>query len=77
MLQTRRCGELSEADDDTEQTLCGWLQETRNLGGIAFLQLRDSTGIAQLTLPKKKVGEDNFKAWTTIARESTLCAPAR
>ena len=72
MLQTRRCGELSEADDDTEQTLCGWLQETRNLGGIAFLQLRDSTGIAQLTLPKKKVGEDNFKVWTAIARESTL-----
>nr|AIF00428.1 aspartyl-tRNA synthetase (DARS, aspS) [uncultured marine group II/III euryarchaeote KM3_133_A04] len=72
MLQTRRCGELSEADDDTEQTLCGWLQETRNLGGIAFLQLRDSTGIAQLILPKKKVGEENFKAWTAIARESTL-----
>ena len=72
MLQTRRCGELSEADDDTEQTLCGWLQETRNLGGIAFLQLRDSTGIAQLTLPKKKVGEDNFKVWTAISRESTL-----
>ncbi len=72
MLQTRRCGELAEADDDTEQTLCGWLQETRNLGGIAFLQLRDSTGIAQLTLPKKKVGEDNFKVWTAIARESTL-----
>ena len=73
MLLTRRCGELSEADDGTEQTLCGWLQETRNLGGIAFLQLRDSTGVAQLTLPKKKVGEGNFKAWTTIARESTLC----
>ena len=72
MLQTRRCGELSEADDGSEQTLCGWLQETRNLGGIAFLQLRDSTGITQLTLPKKKVGEDNFKVWTAIARESTL-----
>ena len=62
MLLTRRCGELSETDDGTEQTLCGWLQETRNLGGIAFLQLRDSTGVAQLTLPKKKVGEGNFKA---------------
>ena len=52
MMLTRRCGELSEADDGTKQVLCGWLQETRNLGGIAFLQLRDSTGVAQLTLPK-------------------------
>ena len=72
MMLTRRCGELSEADDGTEQVLCGWLQETRNLGGIAFLQLRDSTGVAQLTLPKKKVGDTNFRAWTAIARESTV-----
>jgi len=72
MILTRRCGELSEADDGTEQVLCGWLQETRNLGGIAFLQLRDSTGVAQLTLPKKKVGDANFSTWTAIARESTV-----
>ena len=54
MLHTRKCGEISEEDFGSEQTLCGWLQDTRNLGGIAFLQLRDITGVIQLTLLKKK-----------------------
>ena len=54
MLYTRKCGEIESADFGSEQTLCGWLQDTRNLGGIAFLQLRDITGVIQLTLLKKK-----------------------
>ena len=62
MLYTRKCGEIVEEDFGSEQTLCGWLQDTRNLGGIAFLQLRDITGVIQLTLLKKKLG-DNFKEW--------------
>ena len=41
-----------------------------NLGGIAFLQLRDITGIIQLTL-LKKLG-DNFKEWANINRESVI-----
>ena len=49
MLHTRKCGEISEEDFGSEQTLCGWLQDTRNLGGIAFLQLRDITGVIPLT----------------------------
>ena len=71
MLHTRKCGEISEEDFGSEQTLCGWLQDTRNLGGIAFLQLRDITGVIQLTLLKKKLG-DNFKPWASINRESII-----
>ena len=71
MLHTRKCGEIADKDFGTEQTLCGWLQDTRNLGGIAFLQLRDITGIIQLTLLKKKLG-DNFKQWVNINRESVI-----
>ena len=55
MFYTRKCGEIEESDFGTEQTLCGWLQDTRNLGGIAFIQLRDITGVIQLTLLKKKL----------------------
>ena len=72
MLFTRRCGHLAPEDDGTTQTLTGWLQETRNLGGIAFLTLRDRTGEVQLTLPKRKVGPENYKAWTTVPRESVV-----
>ena len=72
MFYTRKCGEIEESDFGSEQTLCGWLQDTRNLGGIAFLQLRDITGVIQLTLLKKKLGDENFKSWTNINRESII-----
>jgi len=72
MFYTRKCGEIEESDFGTEQTLCGWLQDTRNLGGIAFLQLRDITGVIQLTLLKKKLDADDYKKWTNINRESIV-----
>ena len=57
MFYTRKCGEIEPSDFGSEQTLCGWLQDTRNLGGIAFIQLRDISGVIQLTLLKKKLDE--------------------
>ena len=72
MLYTRKCGEIENTDFGSEQTLCGWLQDTRNLGGIAFLQLRDITGVIQLTLLKKKLDIEDFKKWTSINRESIV-----
>ena len=72
MFYTRKCGEIEESDFGSEQTLCGWLQDTRNLGGIAFLQLRDITGVIQLTLLKKKLDADDYKKWTNINRESIV-----
>ena len=72
MFYTRKCGEIEESDFGSEQKLCGWLQDTRNLGGIAFLQLRDITGVIQLTLLKKKLDADDYKKWTNINRESIV-----
>jgi len=72
MFYTRKCGEIEPSDFGSEQTLCGWLQDTRNLGGIAFIQLRDITGVIQLTLLKKKLDEEKFKNWTNINRESVV-----
>ena len=69
MFYTRKCGEIEESDFGSEQTLCGWLQDTRNLGGIAFLQLRDITGVIQLTLLKKKLGDEEFANF--IEKQST------
>jgi len=53
-------------------TVAGWLQDTRNLGGIAFILLRDRTGVVQITCLKKKLGDDIFAELTTIPRESVL-----
>jgi aspartyl-tRNA synthetase len=53
-------------------TVAGWIQDTRNLGGIAFILLRDRTGVVQVTAIKKNLGEELFAELTEISRESIL-----
>src|SRR5690554_6045395 len=49
MLRTHTCGELSLADLGKEVKLCGWVQKSRELGGMTFVDMRDRYGITQLT----------------------------
>ena len=58
--------------DDGIVTVKGWIQDTRNLGGISFVVLRDRFGTVQLTLPKKKIDPELFAKITTLARESVV-----
>ena len=52
--------------------VCGWVHEVRDLGGLAFMLIRDRTGIIQVTIPKKKVSEAVLAAVKAVSRESVV-----
>jgi len=48
MYRTHSCGELNISNVSQEVTLSGWIQKSRDLGGMTFIDLRDRYGITQL-----------------------------
>ncbi len=48
MLRSHTCGELSMKDLNSRVTLTGWVQKSRDLGGMTFIDIRDRYGVTQL-----------------------------
>lgn len=69
--RTKYSSEIENEDYDKEIIVAGWIQDIRNLGGIAFIQLRDREGTVQITILKKKSIEI-FKQLINLPRESVI-----
>lgn len=62
---------IGPKDQGSEATLAGWVEDVRNLGGIAFLIVRQRAGTFQATV-KKKSDEDLFNRASKLVRESVV-----
>jgi aspartyl-tRNA synthetase len=62
----------ADADPGTTATLAGWVHEIRDLGGIAFLILRDATGRIQVKVEKDSLDEDLVERALDVHRESVV-----
>ena len=60
LKRTHRCTEVTTSDIGNKVTVMGWVQKSRNKGGIIFVDLRDRSGILQLIFEEKDCGAENF-----------------
>src|SRR3989475_10648141 len=69
MAVFRSFSTITPADHGKEASLAGWVEDVRNLGGIAFLIVRQRDGTFQATI-KKKSDLDLFNRASKVVRES-------
>ncbi|WP_400194159.1 aspartate--tRNA ligase [Hymenobacter sp. B81] len=72
MLRTHTCGELRPDHIGQTVTLCGWVQRTRDKGGISWIDLRDRYGITQLALEEGVETQELREAARNLGREFVL-----
>lgn len=60
LKRSHRCAEVSKKNLGETVTVMGWVQKTRNTGGLIFADLRDRSGLLQITFNSDKLSEETF-----------------
>ena len=69
LRRTCRCAELTKENVGQTVTVMGWVQKSRNKGGIIFVDLRDRSGIIQLIFEESDTGAERFEKATKLRAE--------
>ena len=74
LARTCRCAELTAEHVGQTVTVMGWVQKSRNKGGIIFVDLRDRSGIIQLIFEESDTGSEGFEKATKLRAEFVVAA---
>ena len=72
MYRSHSCGELRISDVNTEVTLSGWVQKTRDKGFMIWVDLRDRYGITQLIFDEQRTSTELVEQARTLGREFVI-----
>ena len=70
--RTCRCTELTEESIGREVTMMGWVQKSRNKGGLIFTDLRDRSGILQIVFEESDCGTEVFEKAAKLRSEFVI-----
>ncbi len=77
LKRSHRCAELSTAQIGQNVTVMGWVQKSRNKGGIIFVDLRDRSGILQIIFEEQDCGAENFAKAEKLRSEFVVAVTGR
>jgi aspartyl-tRNA synthetase len=72
MYRSHNCGELNASHINTEVTLAGWVQKSRDKGFMNWVDLRDRYGITQLIFDESRSIKEVFETAKTLGREFVI-----
>jgi aspartyl-tRNA synthetase len=72
MYRSHTCGELNASHINTEVTLAGWVQKSRDKGFMVWVDLRDRYGITQLIFDESRTDKTVFELAKTLGREFVI-----
>ena len=77
LKRSHRCTELGTANIGQDVTVMGWVQKSRNKGGIIFVDLRDRSGILQIIFEESDCGTESFEKAEKLRSEFVVAVTGR
>jgi len=77
LKRSHRCTEVSSKNVGETVTVMGWVQKSRNKGGIIFVDLRDRSGILQLIFEESDCGTENFQKAEKLRSEFVIAVTGK